>query len=341
MKALMYLGPRNMPMQDIPEPAVQDGEVKIKVTYCGICGSDIHGYSGSTGRKIPPMIMGHEFCGTVAELGAGVTGFTIGQRVVVLPVESCGTCPQCRAGLTNICQNRRGLGVMDVNGAFTEYICFSAKYVYPLPDSLSDVEATLLEPLAVAFHAVRSAQPVEGKNVMLVGAGTIGQLILKCLALYGCKTVIASDVVDTHLQKALENGADVVVNPMDREKMDQTLREHDLLGNIDVTIEAVGATPTVQQSIDYVANHGRVVWVGNAAKMVEINMQSVVTREVFLRGSYAYDAADFEQCLKLMAERKLDVTNIISGVVNLDEVSGVMDQVLDKKIDVFKVVAKI
>lgn len=154
MKALVYEGPHNMPICDYPMCYPEAGQVKIKVKYCGICGSDLHGYTGASGRKIPPMVMGHEFSGVVTELGEGVTKFKVGDRVSVLPVEYCCECEFCKRGAVNICANRRNLGVLDVDGAFTEYICMNEKFVYALPDSVSDKEGALLEPLSVAHHAV-------------------------------------------------------------------------------------------------------------------------------------------------------------------------------------------
>ena len=340
MKAWMYEGPWQMRVVDVPEPSPAADEVKIRVKYCGICGSDIHGYTGASGRKIPPMIMGHEFSGTVAETGSDVRGFAPGQRVVVLPVESCHQCEMCRQGKPHLCRNRRGLGVLDVDGAFTQYICVKAEYVYPLPETVSDLDAALLEPLAVAYHAVSEARPVAGKNVLLVGADTIGELILQCLSLEKPAAVVVSDLSEAHRAAALQNGATAAIDPAAGD-LEGQLEALGLRDRIDVAMEAVGASATVQQTIDLTAAGGRVVWVGNAAKMVDVGMQSIVTREISIRGSYAYTPEDFAACIDLLAQGKLPVRKIVSDVIPFQEIDAVMNKMATKELEPLKIVAEI
>lgn len=340
MRALEYQGPWKMPEVDIPEPVPGSHEVKIRVKYCGICGSDIHGFTGASGRKIPPMIMGHEFSGTIEEVGSDVRKLRPGMRVTVLPYSACGTCELCESGYPNLCRSRRNLGVLDVNGAFTQFICVDEDLVYVLPDTVSDITGAILEPLSVAHHAVEAAKPLNGKNVLLVGAGAIGQLILKLIRLESPATIVVSDASDAHLALARANGADVTVNPATG-SLDETLQKAGLRDSIDVAIEAVGITPTVQQTVDFVKNCGRIVWVGNADKMVSINMQSIVTREIHLEGSYAFTADDFSACLELLSSHKVDPMDIVTSVITFDEVTDMMTAMAEKKTEQMKVIAEI
>lgn len=330
MKALMYEGPRRMPVVDIEEPFPKDNEVKIRVKYCGICGSDLHGYTGESGRKIPPMIMGHEFSGVVAEVGTAVTKFQVGDRVAVQPVKYCGECEFCRNGSVNICENRRGLGVLDVNGAFTEYICIEEQYVYRLADTVSDEEGAVLEPLSVAYHAVGLAKPIEGKNVLIAGTGTIGLLILMLVKAGGAKNIIVTDLSADRRALAKRFGADYAIDPV-HEDMHQILVDAGLRDHIDVAIECVGATPTCQQTVQYVKIQGRIIWVGNAAQMVTVNMQQIVTREVSIQGTYAFTEEDFAGALRLLEQKAIPAAEIATRIVPLRDAAAAFEELISGK----------
>lgn len=327
MKALVYEGPHQMNFHDYPECFPKKGEVKIRVKYCGICGSDLHGYTGASGRKIPPMIMGHEFSGVVTELGEGVTKFRVGDRVSVLPVRYCGECEFCRRGSVNICANRENLGVLDVDGAFTEYICMDEKFVYGLADTVSDQEGALLEPLSVACHAVSLAQPLEGRNVLIAGTGTIGLLILMLVKASNPKHIVVTDLSEDRLALARKFGATVTVNPA-KQDLGEALEAAGIRRDIEVAIECVGATPTCQQTVDYVKIQGRIVWVGNAAKMVNINMQNIVTQELKVFGSYAFTDKDFAHALKMLEEKRIPAGQIITRVVPFDKTTETFEELV-------------
>lgn len=264
------------------------------------------------------MIMGHELSGEVAAVGEKVTGFFVGDRVAVQPVMYCGTCEYCRSGNMNICKNRRGLGVLDVNGAFTEYLCMEEKYVYPLPDSVSDYAGAVLEPLSVAYHAVGHVASYEGKNVLIAGAGTIGFLILKLVLARGAKTAVVTDLSQEKLLRAKKAGAALVVNPS-VQSLDEELKAAGLRDEIDVAIECVGVTPTANQTIEFVKIKGTVIWVGNAEKLVTINMQQLVTREVSVFGTYAFTETDFASALKLLADGVIHVDDVVTDVVSMED----------------------
>lgn len=215
MKGLVYHGPNTMRYEDVPDVSPAEGEVKILPRGVGICGSDIHGYMGLTGRRIEPMIMGHEFAGVIEELGSGVTGLEVGERVAVFPVGFCGECAMCRSGDVHFCENRRFYGVLSENGAFADYLSVPAKCCFKIADSVSFEVASLMEPLAVAYRAVGRIPDsgIVGKNVFIAGAGTIGLLTLACAKIRNPDKIIVSDLSDSRLEVAKRMGATHVLNP--------------------------------------------------------------------------------------------------------------------------------
>jgi 2-desacetyl-2-hydroxyethyl bacteriochlorophyllide A dehydrogenase len=317
MRALVYYGPENMKVADMPEPSPKENEVKLEIHYVGICGSDVHGYLGTTGRRIPPMVMGHEFSAVVVQAGAKVKRFKKGDRVTALPILNCGECSYCRAGLINACENREFMGTMSVNGVLAEYVCVDEKILYALPDSLDDKTAALIEPFAVAYHALCKAE-IRDKNVMIAGAGTIGLFALTVAKYFGAAKTVVTDLSPDRLTAAKKAGADIIINPGEGD-VGKVLEEHGLRKSIDVTVEAVGITPTAQQTINYVRNMGTVIWIGNSAQMIEINMQQIVTRELTVKGTYVYIQKDYEESIRLLGEGRIDISGFVSGVVGMGE----------------------
>ena len=199
MKGIVYEGPDTLTYRDVPDVTPRRGEVKIRVRACGICGSDVHGYMGITGRRTAPMIMGHEFAGEIAGLGQDVEGWKPGDRVSVYPVDFCGNCEMCKKGQVHLCLNKRAFGVLDVDGAFAEYICVPAKCCFSLSDKVSFSMGSLFEPLAVAYRSVEHAGELEGKTVLIVGAGTIGLLALACVKMKKAGKILISDLSLIHI----------------------------------------------------------------------------------------------------------------------------------------------
>ena len=210
MKALLLSKYRELEIAELPTPAAGAGEVLIRVGACGICGSDVHGYDGSSGRRIPPIVMGHEAAGRIAAVGAGVTGLAEGDRVTFDSTIYCGACGFCKRGEVNLCDHRQVLGVScgDYSraGAFAEFVTVPSRVVYKLPESISFAEAAMLEAVAVAIHAVSLAKITAESTALVVGAGTIGVLILQALRAAGCKRVSVSDVDGTRLKLAFMAG---------------------------------------------------------------------------------------------------------------------------------------
>jgi L-iditol 2-dehydrogenase len=217
MKALLLSQYNLLELAELPDPAPGPGEVLIRVAACGICGSDVHGYDGSSGRRIPPIVMGHEAAGIVAALGAGVAEFSVGDRVTFDSTVFCGSCPPCRRGEINLCDNRQVLGVSCTDyrraGAFAEYVAVPSRIVYRLPDSLSFAEAAMLEAVAVAVHAVSLARISRDSAALVVGAGMIGLLVVQALHAAGCPRVLVSDIDGSRLKLARDVGAAATFSP--------------------------------------------------------------------------------------------------------------------------------
>ena len=319
MKALVYQGPKTLKIVDVPKPAPKKGELLLKIRACGICGSDVQGYLGVTGRRIPPMVMGHEFSAEVAGLGEGTArGFRIGDRVSVQPCISCWECGKCREGYNNVCPKRRFLGAMDCNGAMQEYLCVPEKLAYRLPDDMSYSVGALIEPLAVAYSGVKKAGEIAGKNVVIVGGGTIGQLVLKVVRTKNPRRIVLSDLSDFRLETAKKLGADVTVNPKGGKFGEEVLNAFQ--GEpADVSIEAVGISPTVGQALEALKPQGTCVWIGNNAKMIEVAMQSVVTRELKIFGSYIYTHEEFGEAIDFIHDSRLDLSAFVSKELPLEE----------------------
>jgi 2-desacetyl-2-hydroxyethyl bacteriochlorophyllide A dehydrogenase len=311
MKALVYYGPEDLRLEEIADVKPAPGEALIRVRACGICGSDVHGYLGITGRRIPPMVMGHEFAGDVAEVGEGVTGIKVGDRVAPYPVIFCGDCAPCRLSNVNVCLNKRALGVLDCNGAMAEYVALPAKLLFKLSDSISYEVGSMMEPLAVAYRGVNHAGDLAGKDAFIVGAGTIGLLAMAVVRMRNPARIFVSDLSDVRLGVAKAMGADCTINPSRDNAKDFIFRETGGVG-VDVAFEAVGATPTVQQAMAGLRDGGTAVWIGNSAKMVDINMQEIVTRELRVLGTFLYTFQEFSDVVGLLNSGKLNVEPMIS-----------------------------
>ena len=292
-----------------PTPA--EGSVLVRVAACGICGSDVHGMDGSTGRRIPPLIMGHEAAGVIAALGKGVTEWQVGERVTFDSTLFCEECRFCRKGQINLCDRRRVLGVScdeyRQHGAFAEYVAVPQRVLYRLPDDLSFERACLVEPLSVALHAVSLAPVTLHSRAVVIGAGVIGLLIVQLLRAAGCGEIVAVDLEAGRLALALGLGAHRAVHA---EAMDA----HDM----DLAFDAVGVASTVESAIQAVRKGGHVVLVGNLSPRVELPLQAVVARQLTLAGSCA-SAGEYPTCLDLMARGVVQVAPLISAVAPLAE----------------------
>lgn len=340
MKALLLRNYLELEITDLRKPEAGAGEVLIRVRACGICGSDIHGFDGSSGRRIPPLVMGHEAAGVVAAIGAGVKDLAEGDRVTFDSTVSCGQCFFCRRGEINLCDNRQVLGVScgdyRRDGAFAEFITVPRQIVHKIPDSLPFERAAAIEPVSVAVHAVGLTPIRLGDTAVVVGTGMVGLLVLQALRLAGCGSVIAVDVDDAKLALARQLGADHCVNA----KLFDTptfVRERTNGRGADIAVEAVGATEPLETAVACVRKGGVVTLVGNISPKIELSLQSVVTRQVKLIGS-CISAGEYPVCIDLLARGAIRVDPLISAVAPLEEGPSWFRRLYDKEPRLMKVV---
>ena len=318
MKGLVYHGDEVLKWEDVQDVSPMDGEVKIKVKAAGICGSDVHGYQGITGRRIPPMIMGHEFSGIIDEVGSGVDTLKPGDRVTAYPMDYCGTCQSCRSGKMQFCPDKKQFGVLTVNGAFAEYLCVPEKVCYKLHDDISYNAGSMVEPLAVGFRGVEHAGEIEDQTILVVGSGTIGLMITACAKVKNPAKIIVSDLSDTRLAVAKKMGADVTINASEVDVKEAIMANTGGQG-VDVSFEAVGITPACVQSLENLRSGGKAIWLGQGMKTVEIGMLDIVTRELSVSGSFTYGLEDFKSAVAMLNSGSIDPEPIISEIVPMGE----------------------
>ena len=340
MKALLLEEYKKLTVTDMPDPEFGDHEVLVQIKACGICGSDIHGFDGSSGRRIPPLIMGHEASGVVAKIGSLVTNVKEGDRVTFDSMVSCGKCYFCRRGQQNLCEDRRVLGVScseyRQHGCFAEYSVVPEHIIYPIPDNLSFEHAAMIEPVSVAVHAVNRTPVTLGDSAVVVGAGMIGLLVIQALKAAGCTKVIAVDLADEKLKLAQELGADLGINP---KNTDAVKAIQDATGGrgADIAMEVVGATATVKTAIESTRKGGSVTLVGNLAPEVNFPLQSVVTRELTVYGTCGSNG-EYPECIDLLSRGVIQVEPLISAKATLEEGSSWFDRLYAAEAGLMKVI---
>jgi L-iditol 2-dehydrogenase len=319
MKALILSAYNQLEVVEMPAPVVGPREVLVRVEACGICGSDVHGYDGSSGRRIPPIVMGHEAAGVVASVGAEVSRFVPGDRVTFDSTVYCGHCDFCLRGEVNLCDNRQVVGVSCGDyrreGAFAEYVRVPEHIVYKLPETLSFAEAAMLEAVSVALHAVRLTGPGEGRTALVIGAGMIGLLTLQAARAAGYRRVLIADVDETRLALATQVGADIALHASGAEMVSAVMK-HTGGNGLDVVLEAVGRTETIAAAIDAVRKGGTVTLIGNITPRVDLPLQKVVSREIRLQGSAA-SAGEYPQAMEWMTSGKIQVKPLITAIAPL------------------------
>ena len=340
MKALVYTKPYCFELSDFPDPAVGDDDVLIRVKACGICGSDVHGSTGKTGRRIPPLIMGHEAAGFIEEVGKNVKDFEKGDRVCFDSTVYCNRCEPCQKGLFNRCEKRQVLGVSVASfkrhGALAEYVAVPWWIVSKIPEDMSFIHAALLEPVSIGMHAGNRAPISTNDTVVVIGAGTIGLFVLQAAKLKGAGRVIVSDINEFRLDAARKLGADQAVNPAESDLIETIFKETKNKG-ADVTFEVVGYAKTFADAISVTKTGGHLVAVGNLEKMVEFNLQELVAKELTFTGSYA-SSGEFRDCIELVASGKINVEPLISDVLPLDEGPRAFDRLLKAEENLLKIV---
>ena len=340
MKALVLEQYNILVYKDVPDPAITENDVLVKVMACGICGSDVHGLDGSTGRRIPPVIMGHEASGIITETGNSVKNWKKGDRVTfdstVYPLNDWFTLQ----GNYNLSDNREVLGVSPGtykrDGAFAEYIVIPQHILYKIPDNVTFEQAAMVEAVAVALHSINIAVLKTGDVCLVTGAGMIGIFIIKLLKISGASKVIAVDINEARLAAALKAGADYAFLFSDESLNEKIISLTNSRG-ADISFEAVGKSESVNSAIDSTRKGGKVILVGNVSPKVEFPLQKVVTRELKVLGSCAI-RGEYDVVLNLLQSEKITVDDMISVVTPLSEGALWFSKLYSRKEDLNKVI---
>lgn len=317
MLAAQYLGDSKFGLTECqPEPP-GPGEVRLEVGYVGICGTDMHIYHGAMDHRVcPPQVIGHEMSGTVAELGEGVEGFEIGDKVVVRPLDYCGECPACEAGHSHVCHNLNFMGV-DTPGAFQRSWTVKARTLHKIPDVMDLRTAALVEPLSVATHDVARARVAAGEHVVVLGGGPIGQLVAQVAKAEGAH-VLVSEVNPVRCKFARDHGVEAV-NPAEQ---DLVKFVQDWTGGkgADVVFEVAGVKPAVEAMTEIAKVRGRICIVAIHGKPVEVDLFKFFWRELEMIGARVYEHADFERAIEILASGAINPNTFISHEVPIENV---------------------
>lgn len=342
MKALLLKKYMELEVTDMAEPDIGPNDVLVRVRACGICGSDIHGLDGSSGRRIPPLVMGHEAAGTIAHAGPEVSAWKPGDRVTFDSTVSCGHCHFCRRGEINLCDNRQVLGVScgdyRRHGAFAEYVSVPQNILYKLPDSLPFEYAAMIEAVSIAVHAVNLTPRSLGDTAAVVGSGMIGQLTIQAAKAAGFGRVFAVDVDDAKLDMARKLGADEAFNSRTCDAPAEIAKRTDGFG-ADAALEAVGATDPIRTAIASVRKGGTVTLIGNITPKIELPLQAVVTRQIRLQGSCA-SSGEYPACIELLSRGAIRVDTMISARSSLGEAPAWFTRLYKHEPNLMKVIVQ-
>ncbi|WIV19567.1 2,3-butanediol dehydrogenase [Paenibacillus polygoni] len=328
MKALRWHGVKDLRVEQIEEPKALPGKVKIKVEWCGICGSDLHEYTAGpifipadkphpiTGEQAP-VVMGHEFSGQVVEVGEGVTRLQKGDRVVVEPIFNCGQCTACRQGKYNLCDKMGFLGLAGGGGGFSEYVAADEHIVHKIPDTVSYEQGALVEPSAVALYAVRQSKLKVGDKAVVFGAGPIGLLVIEALKASGASEIYAVELSAERSAKAIELGAQVI-NP--KETPDVVEEIHRLTdGGANVVFEVTGVPPVLEQALEAVRIGGELMIVSIFEKEAPIQPNKIVMQERSISGIIGYRDV-FPAVISLMEKGYFPADKLVTKRIKLDDV---------------------
>ncbi len=340
MKALVLEEYNQLVFKDVPDPQFGPDDVLVQVKASGICGSDVHGIDGSTGRRMPPLIMGHEAAGIIVETGSNVKKWSPGQRVTFDSTIYCGKCFFCRRGDINLCDSRRVLGVScddyRQHGTFAEYVAVPHHIIYPLPETINFEQSAMVEPCSVAFHAVAITPLAINDTAVVVGAGIIGLLVIQTLRNSGCGQIIAVDIEPARLDLARHLGADIGLNPVRDDAVAMTMKMTDNRG-ADVAFDAVGLNESLKTALNSLRKGGILTLIGNLISAVDLPLQTVVTREIKVQGSCA-SRGEYPACLAMIARGAINVDSLISATAPLSDGAQWFDRLYRKEKVLIKVI---
>lgn len=305
MKTLLYAAFNRLEIAEAPLPTVQNDEVLLRVAACGVCGSELESFKHHSPRRPPPLVMGHEFCGTIERVGADVRGFETGQKVVSNSIVSCGACVRCKRGDTHLCAQRQVFG-MHRAGAFAEFVNVPARVLLEWPDALPAEAACLTEPLANGVHIVNLTRHLKPQTVLVIGAGPIGLMALGAMRALLDATVLICDLAPNRLDAAHKMGARETFDPRQRDAV-EVAREFTGGEGVDIVIDAVGVSSTKRQSLHAARAGGAAVWIGLGENEMTLDSYEVTLPEKQVLGTYAATQNEMQNALDLMKQGRVDV----------------------------------
>lgn len=343
MKTAVMLGIGEMGFEERDIPQVKDDEVLVKLEYVGICGSDLHYYeTGAIGDYVvePPFVLGHEPGGTVVEVGKNVTHLKAGDRVALEPGKTCGHCEFCKTGRYNLCPDVVFFATPPVDGVFQEYVAHEADLCFKLPDNVSTLEGALIEPLAVGFHAAIQGDAHLGQKAVVMGAGCIGLVSMMALKARGVSEVYVVDIMEKRLQKALELGADGVINGAE-ENVEEKIRQITDGRGVDLVIETAGTEVTTRQAIGIAKKGSNIVLVGYS-KSGEMTLPTslVLDKELTFKTVFRYRHI-YPMAIEAVSQGKVNLKGIVTDIFDLDDAQKAMDYSVNNKADIVKAVIRI
>ena len=333
MKALVYVGAKKVELRDVPEPLPKSGQVKLKILYCGICGSDIGIFIGTHPRAKAPLILGHEFLGTVMEDGEK---FKKGDRVVTFPLLSCGKCLSCRTGNSHVCRSLGLIGI-DKDGCITEYVCVDEAVLFKVPDYVSDKAATVIEPLAVIVHSLHQARFQALDNAAVIGAGPIGTLTGMMLTHMGASKVWISDINARRLERVKSLGMIPVDVSKQQYGMEKVVKDATDGEGADVVFECSGAASAAIQTTDIARVRGMICITATHKTPHEVNLQAVNFKEQTFVGTRVYTKEEFGIAAEYSARFQDNLEKVVSHVLPFKDAPGVFDLIADSANGTIKV----
>lgn len=343
MKTAVMLGIGKMGFEEREIPTPKDDEVLVKLEYVGICGSDLHYYeNGAIGDYVvkPPFVLGHEPGGTVVEVGRNVTHLKAGDRVALEPGKTCGHCEFCRTGRYNLCPDVVFFATPPVDGVFQEYVAHEAALCFKLPDHVSTMEGALIEPLAVGFHAAMQGGAAAGQTAVVMGAGCIGLVTMMALKAMGVSRVYVADIMEKRLEKAMELGADGVINAGRTDAVEEVRR---LTGGkgCDLAVETAGTQATTVQTIHMAKKGATIVLVGySKSGEMTLPMSLALDKELTFKTVFRYRHI-YPMAIDAVAAGKVNLKGIVTDIFTLDEIQKAMDHSVNNKADIVKAVVRI